>query len=271
MNTRSTGQEATTPYSEPECFIHHTKKKKKRRNPFIPIENQIPKVNYPPFEKLFEALVVFNLFLDLPFPMADDQPMWGNNRAVAPTSEAAIVAVDLGDNFTVKGHHLSMIKDQQFDGRTQADPHKHIVEFIKICGMFRYGTTNADAIKLKLFPSSLAGDAKEVLKMKKPTMTTEVIEEDDIEETTMVGVPEIGETVNQEMKTGTRNLEKTYLALPEKKFDKSDLEKTMREFMVAQKSSNDLVKNQFFNFKTKVEQGQKNHQASIQDLETKFG
>ncbi|GJU87807.1 hypothetical protein Tco_1295353 [Tanacetum coccineum] len=26
--------------------------------------------------------------------------------------------------------------------------------------MFRYGTTNADAIKLKLFPSSIAGDAK---------------------------------------------------------------------------------------------------------------
>ncbi|GJZ05975.1 hypothetical protein Tco_0539768 [Tanacetum coccineum] len=45
----------------------------------------------------------------------------------------------------------------------------------------------------------------------------------------------------------------------------------MREFMVAQKSLNDFVKNQFFNLKTKVEQGQKNHQASIQDLETKFG
>ncbi|GKE69093.1 hypothetical protein Tco_1527165 [Tanacetum coccineum] len=55
---------------------------------------------------------------------------------------------------------------------------------------------------------------------------------------------------------------------PEKKFD---FEKTMLEFMVAQKSSNDFVKNQFFNLKTKVEQGQKNHQASIQDLETKFG
>nr|GEZ97710.1 reverse transcriptase domain-containing protein [Tanacetum cinerariifolium] len=44
----------------------------------------------------------------------------------------------------------------------------------------------------------------------------------------------------------------------------------MREFMVAQKSSNDFVKNQFFNLKTKVEQGQKNHQDAIQDLETKF-
>ncbi|GKE16286.1 hypothetical protein Tco_1423863, partial [Tanacetum coccineum] len=58
---------------------------------------------------------------------------------------------------------------------------------------------------------------------------------------------------------------------PEKKFDESDFEKTMQEFMVAQKSSNDFVKNQFFNLKTKVEQGQKNHQASIQDLEIKFG
>ncbi|GKE44866.1 reverse transcriptase domain-containing protein [Tanacetum coccineum] len=45
----------------------------------------------------------------------------------------------------------------------------------------------------------------------------------------------------------------------------------MREFMVAQKSSNDFVKNQFFNLKTKVEQGQKNHQLAIQDLETMFG
>ncbi|GJU25873.1 reverse transcriptase domain-containing protein [Tanacetum coccineum] len=92
--------------------------------------------------------------------MADDQPMWGTNRAVTPTPGAAIVAVNLGDNFTVKGHHFSMIKDRQFDGRAQADPHKHIAEFVKICGMFRYGNTNVDSIKLKLFTLSLAGDAK---------------------------------------------------------------------------------------------------------------
>ncbi|GJU23849.1 reverse transcriptase domain-containing protein [Tanacetum coccineum] len=86
--------------------------------------------------------------------------MWGNNRAVAPTLKAAIVTVDLGDNFTVKGHHLSMIKDRQFDGLSRADPHKNIAEFVEICGMFRYVNTNVDAIKLKLFPSSLAGEAK---------------------------------------------------------------------------------------------------------------
>ncbi|GJY57846.1 hypothetical protein Tco_0457738 [Tanacetum coccineum] len=45
----------------------------------------------------------------------------------------------------------------------------------------------------------------------------------------------------------------------------------MREFVVAQKAANDFVKNQFYNLKTKVEQGQRNHQVAIQDLKTKFG
>nr|GEY60284.1 reverse transcriptase domain-containing protein [Tanacetum cinerariifolium] len=82
--------------------------------------------------------------------MADDQPIWGNNRGVATTPGVAIVVVDLGDNFTIKGHHLSMIKDRQFDGRARADPHKHIIEFVEIYVMFRYGNTNANTIKLKL-------------------------------------------------------------------------------------------------------------------------
>ncbi|GJW57429.1 reverse transcriptase domain-containing protein [Tanacetum coccineum] len=113
MPTRSAGKNPITPYPEPERFIHQTLRKKKKRNPFIPIKDRVPKTKYPPFKNLFEAEVVYNPFLDLPFLMADDQPMWGNNRAVAPTPGAAIVAVDLGDNFTVKGHHLSMIKDRQ--------------------------------------------------------------------------------------------------------------------------------------------------------------
>nr|GEW90089.1 reverse transcriptase domain-containing protein [Tanacetum cinerariifolium] len=60
------------------------------------------------------------------------------------------------------------------------------------------------------------------------------------------------------------------LRLPEKKPDESKSKKTRREFIVAQKAANDFVKNQFYNLKTKVQQGQKNHQAAIQDLETKF-
>nr|GFB34615.1 reverse transcriptase domain-containing protein [Tanacetum cinerariifolium] len=153
-------QEPTTPYPKPERFIHLTKNKKKRRNPFITVKDRVHKVKYPPFKKLFEYLFIYNPFSNLPFPMADDQPIRGNNRAVAPIQGAAIVAIDLGDNFTIKGHHISMIKDQKFDGRVRADPQKHIAEFVEIFRMFRYGITNVDAIKLKLFPSSLVGDAK---------------------------------------------------------------------------------------------------------------
>ncbi|GKC78080.1 hypothetical protein Tco_1128854, partial [Tanacetum coccineum] len=64
--------------------------------------------------------------------MADDQTMWGNNRVVAPTPAFAIVTVELGDNFNVKGHHLSMIINRQFDGHARANQHKYIVEISSI-------------------------------------------------------------------------------------------------------------------------------------------
>ncbi|GKB24563.1 hypothetical protein Tco_0863964 [Tanacetum coccineum] len=82
----------------------------------------------------------------------------------------------------------------------------------------------------------------EVPKTKKPTMPMKVTEEEDIEETTMVGVPEIGETNNQEMKTKIPNLDRTFLPF-----------------------------HQHLKQSSIIEQGQKNHQASIQDLETKIG
>ncbi|GKE06849.1 hypothetical protein Tco_1398867 [Tanacetum coccineum] len=160
MRTRSLGEESISPLSEPERFIHQTIKKTKKRHQFIPLENRQPRIKYPPFLDLLEAEVVYNPFHDLPFPLTDEQPMWGNNRAIAPTPGAPIVVVDLRDNFTMKGHHIFMIKDCQFNGRARADPHKHNAKFIKICGMFRYGNTKVDLIKLKLFPSSLAGDSK---------------------------------------------------------------------------------------------------------------
>nr|GEU62253.1 reverse transcriptase domain-containing protein [Tanacetum cinerariifolium] len=240
------------------------------------------------------------------------------DMAVAPTPKAAIVAVDLGDNFTVKGHHLSMIKDRQFDGCSQADPHKHITEFIEVCGMFRYGDTNVDAIKLKLFPSSLAGEAKiwfnelspgvistweEMRQASKREIDATNVEHplpsSDCDDKPMGGPKEEEASYasggyqggyrgnyygrnprnwrdrlyyhrdeNQNSNPGEEN--PPIPRLPEKRPDELEFEKTMREFVIAQKTANNFVKNQFYNLKTKVEQGQKNHQAAIQDLETKF-
>ncbi|GJT69323.1 reverse transcriptase domain-containing protein [Tanacetum coccineum] len=137
--------------------------------------------------------------------MVDDQPMWGNNQAIAPTSRVAIVVVDLRDNFTVKGRGtIIQIFYHGLDESTQA--------IIDAKGIFIYKTLNKahqlleDRVLLKLDWSKdmkakpirktvavaeSSNDSKlmekmeaEVPKMKKPTMPTEVTEEEDIEETT---------------------------------------------------------------------------------------
>ncbi|GJU84648.1 reverse transcriptase domain-containing protein [Tanacetum coccineum] len=221
--------------------------------------------------------------------MADNQPMWGNNRAVAPTPRAAIVAVDLEDNFTIKGNtNADAIKIKIFPPSLAGDAkvwfnelssgvittweemrqafdllcscHGHslgrgtiiqifyhgldeaIQAILDAGGIFLYKTPNEahwlleDRLLLKLDWSkyikakplqktvafaevvedhthrrSVMTNPWEDLRVKKQTMLMEVIEEEDIEETTTVGVPETSVTVNQEMTTKIPNLEKTTL------------------------------------------------------------
>ncbi|GJZ99519.1 hypothetical protein Tco_0672070 [Tanacetum coccineum] len=80
--------------------------------------------------------------------MSDDQPIWGNNQAVAPTPGVAIIAVNLGDNFTVKGGNIIQIFYHGLDEATQA--------ILNAGGIFLYKTPNKahqlleDRVLLKL-------------------------------------------------------------------------------------------------------------------------
>ncbi|GJR39209.1 hypothetical protein Tco_1214893 [Tanacetum coccineum] len=58
------------------------------------------------------------------------------------------------------GNHLTLVKGNQFDGRTKTDPHRHIHEFLRICDMFKYKDTENEAIRLMMFSLSLTGEAK---------------------------------------------------------------------------------------------------------------
>ncbi|GJW24650.1 reverse transcriptase domain-containing protein [Tanacetum coccineum] len=82
----------------------------------------------------------------------DDEPMWAADRVVAPTSDFAITILETANEFAIKGNHLTLIKGNQFDGRTKTDPHKHIHEFLKICDMFKYRDTENEAVRLMMFP-----------------------------------------------------------------------------------------------------------------------
>ncbi|GJW13440.1 hypothetical protein Tco_0017573 [Tanacetum coccineum] len=90
----------------------------------------------------------------------DDEPIWAADRVVAPTPGSAITIPETGNEFAIKGKHLTLIKGNQFDGRTKTDPHKYIHVFLGIYDMFKYRDTEIEVVRLMMFPLSLTGEAK---------------------------------------------------------------------------------------------------------------
>ncbi|GKB58212.1 reverse transcriptase domain-containing protein [Tanacetum coccineum] len=93
----------------------------------------------------------------------DDEPMWAADHVVALTPSSAITIPETANEFAIKGNHLTLVKGNQFDGKTKIDPHKHIHEFLVICEMFKYINTENEAARLMMFPLSLTGEAKTLL------------------------------------------------------------------------------------------------------------
>ncbi|GJW64837.1 reverse transcriptase domain-containing protein [Tanacetum coccineum] len=85
----------------------------------------------------------------------DDEPMWTTDRVVAPTPGSAITIPKPANEFAIKGNHLTLVKGNQFDGRTKTDPHKHIPEFLGICDLFKYRDTKNEDAKNQKTKSSL--------------------------------------------------------------------------------------------------------------------
>ncbi|GJX90483.1 reverse transcriptase domain-containing protein, partial [Tanacetum coccineum] len=90
----------------------------------------------------------------------DNEPMWAANRVVAPTPCSAITIPKTVNEFAIKGNHLTLVKENQFDSRTKTDPHRHIHKFLGICDMFKYRDTKNEVVRLMMFPLSLTGEAK---------------------------------------------------------------------------------------------------------------
>ncbi|GKB15339.1 reverse transcriptase domain-containing protein [Tanacetum coccineum] len=87
----------------------------------------------------------------------DDEPMWAVDRVVALTLGSAITIPETVNEFAIKGNHLTLIKGNQFDGRTKTNPHKHIHEFLGICDMFKYRDAENEAVRLMIFTDKQSG------------------------------------------------------------------------------------------------------------------
>ncbi|GJV22960.1 reverse transcriptase domain-containing protein [Tanacetum coccineum] len=160
MHTRASNSELVVPLPEPERTLNRRRHRRNRRVPFNqrnnPPENQ--RIVYPPILDI-NHFCHFQVILKNLYPM-DDEPMWATDHVVAPTPGSAITISKTANEFAIKGNHLTLVKGNQFDGRTKTDPHKHIHEFLGICDMFKYRDTKNEAVRLMMFPLSLTGEAK---------------------------------------------------------------------------------------------------------------
>ncbi|GJY74020.1 hypothetical protein Tco_0478451 [Tanacetum coccineum] len=156
MHTRASNSQLVEPLPEPERTLNRRLRQRNRRVPFDQRNNptQHPRVVYLPILDInyFRHFLVSLKNLN---PM-DDEPMWAADRVVALTPGSVITIPKTTTEFAIKGNHLTLIKGNQFDGKTKTNPHKHINEFLEICDMFKYKDTENEAIwkKTVKFPLS---------------------------------------------------------------------------------------------------------------------
>ncbi|GJY70187.1 reverse transcriptase domain-containing protein [Tanacetum coccineum] len=173
MHTRASNFELVEPLHEPERTRN---RRLRRRNRRVPYDQR----NDPPQHLRIVYPLILNInysrhFLDIlrNYNPMDDEPIWAADRVVAPTTGSAITIPEIVNEFAIKGNHLSLVKENQFDVRTKTNPHKHIHEFLEICDMFKYRDTENEAVRLMIFPLSLTGEAKTWLdELKEGTIKT---------------------------------------------------------------------------------------------------
>ena len=75
---------------------------------------------------------------------------------IAPTASKA-------DFFEIKPALLTLVMKEQFSGVSTDDAAAHLNNFVELCDMQKYKEVEGDFVKLKLFPFSLRGRAKDWL------------------------------------------------------------------------------------------------------------
>ncbi|KAJ9565025.1 hypothetical protein OSB04_000991 [Centaurea solstitialis] len=102
--------------------------------------------------------------------MGEEAPMW-TARSVAPTVPTnPITKPNL--NKEIPGKLLHMIKDLTFDGKNDSNPIVHMENFVDICDLFKTEADRDDAIRLRVFPLTLTGEARAWLRSLEPSSIT---------------------------------------------------------------------------------------------------
>ena len=84
--------------------------------------------------------------------------------SVMGTQSSIVLPPIMAQNFELKPGFIQMLQQSaQFNGLADEDPNSHVENFLEVCDMLKINGVTDDAIKLRAFPFSLKGKAKQWL------------------------------------------------------------------------------------------------------------
>ncbi|XP_074265143.1 uncharacterized protein LOC141587567 [Silene latifolia] len=122
----------------------------------------IEEVNHQEATEVFEN--PFGVLEEEPNTMGDPVPIrdtMAPKHIVNPSIQRPRIQAN---NFEIKNALLNLVQDNQFGGGPLENPNDHLNDFLENCDMYKSNGVSDDAVRLRLFPRSLRGSAKDWLK-----------------------------------------------------------------------------------------------------------
>ncbi|GJW24154.1 reverse transcriptase domain-containing protein [Tanacetum coccineum] len=250
MHTRASNSKLVEPLPEPERTLNRRLRRRNRRVPYDQINNppKHPRIVYP----LILNINYFRHFLDIlrNYDPMDDEPMWAADHVVAPTLGTAITIPETANEFAIKGS--SNPDTDKIMARMDAMTIKMDAQYKELQSRAKQPTPDLDDDDM---PMSREEEAKFMQTFRKTRFYNDYRDRDSNRDNWRSSGRNDYNRDNYRSNTD----DKPY-----------DLQKQFNDFMKSQQSTNAFVKETFMDLKTQLETVAKNHQASIQNLETKF-
>ncbi|GJZ18924.1 hypothetical protein Tco_0555514 [Tanacetum coccineum] len=268
MHTRASNSKLVEPLPEPERILNRRRRRRNKRVSFDQRNNppKNPRIVYPPILNINH----FRHFLDTLeniFPM-DDEPMWAADRVVALTSGSAITIPETANEFAIKADSFPQLfstdSSEKFRAFSTHENESITNVWLRMKEMLRncHGHNLSKGNIIKIFYHGLSEITQEVLNATAGGSSNSNTDK------VMARMDAMTLKMDAQYKELQTHAKKTKTDLDEDDIPMS--RKDEANFMQIFQSTNAFFKETFMDLKTQLETVAKNHQASIQNLETKF-
>ncbi|GJZ09954.1 hypothetical protein Tco_0544237 [Tanacetum coccineum] len=250
MHTRASNSKLVEPLPEPKHTLNRRLRRRNRRVPFDLRNNppQHPRIVYLPILNIN----YFCHFLDIlqNYDSMNDEPMWAADRVVALTLGSAITILETANEFAIKGS--SNTNTNKIMAQIDAMTIKMDDQYKELQSRAKQPTPELDDDDI---PMSREEEAKFMQTFCKTRFYNDYRDRD---------------SNHDNWRSSGRNDYNRHNYRSNTDYKPYDLQRQFNDSMKSRQSTNAFVKETFMDLKTQLKTVAKNHQALIQNLETKF-